>query len=327
MLMSLMSYLILLPVAMGFPAKAPNVIGWDGQWLQTLRQEIESAKSIRPSLKPALASLHDSATKLLGLTPPSVVTSGSVPIPNTDVSQHDLWYLATYTWPCGAPCNRSHFKDCSSWWKRPHYKNFGPCDNQTGMPWELHDGYVQSRDIADMKASDSMSDAVTLLSLANYLIGNITFGIKAVELLRVWFINAETAMIPHVAHAALIPGVNNGSSTGIIVTSHRWNSRLTDSIALLTTTGVLPKKVASGIARWNTQYLDWLLTSKAGRHEAAMPQNHATWHTVESAALAFSLGDLHTAASRLASLTNPNTPAALGHQITPSGLMPREARD
>jgi hypothetical protein len=56
-----------------------------------------------------------------------------------------------------------------------------------------------------------------------------------------------------------------------------------------------------------------------------MNQNHATWHTVESAALAMSNGDIPTAAARLARLINTSTPAALGSQIRPNGLMPREA--
>ena len=193
------------------------------------------------------------------------------------------------------------------------------------MPWEQHDGYVQPHDISDMAASDAMSDAVTTLSLAHYLLGNQTFGEKAVSLLNVWFVAEETAMTPNVLHAAIIPGVTNGSSTGIIVTSHRWNSRLTDSIALLASTAVLPEQTAARLARWNAQYLEWLLTSRNGLAEADMNQNHATWHTVESAALAVSHGDVDTAVARLVRLTNASTPAALGSQIRPNGLMPREA--
>ena len=303
----------------------PAVVGWDGQWLQTLRQEVASTHGIRPSLRPALTALRSSAHSLLSLEAPSVVTAGSVPLPGTGVSPHDMWYLATYAWPCGAACNLSYFKDCSHWWQPPHYKSHGSCDNATGMPWEQHDGYVQPKDISDMTASDTMSDAVTTLALAHYLFSNETFGEKAAALLDVWFVAAETAMTPNVQHAAIVPGVTNGSSTGIIVTSHRWNSRLTDSIALLASTGALPPKVAAGVARWNDHYLEWLLTSKNGLAEANMSQNHATWHTVESAALAMSNGDVETAVERLARLTSAGTPAALAQQIQPSGLMPREA--
>jgi hypothetical protein len=246
-------------------ALAPPVVGWDGQWLSTLKQEIASAHGIRGSLLPALTALRLSADSLLSLEAPSVVTAGSVPLPGTGISPHDMWYLSTYAWPCGKPCNISHFKDCSHWWQMPHYKSHGKCNNLTGMPWEQHDGYVQPKDISDMAASDAMSDAVTTLALAHYLLGHQTFGEKAVSLLNVWFVAEETAMTPNVEHAAIIPGVTNGSSAGIIVTSHRWNSRLTDSIALLASTAVLPSKIAAKLARWNAQYLEWILTSRNGQ--------------------------------------------------------------
>ena len=306
-------------------APSPAVVGWDGPWLNTLRQEVGSSAGIRPALRPALAELHLAAESLLPLEAPSVVAAGSVPLPGTGATPHDLWYLATYAWPCGTPCNTSRFTDCSRWWQPPHYKNHGRCDNATGLPWEQHDGYVQPEDIADMAASDAMSDAVTTLALATYLLGNQSFGIKAAGLLRAWFVDPATAMTPSLEHAAVIPGVTNGSSTGIIVTSHRWNSRLTDALALLQSTASLPRSVAAGVARWNTQYLDWLITSRHGKLEADMHQNHATWHTVESAALALSLGDASTAAARLARLTTDSTHGALGHQIKASGLMPLEA--
>ena len=55
-----------------------------------------------------------------------------------------------------------------------------------------------------------------------------------------------------------------------------------------------------------------------------MKQNHVTWHTVESAALAHSTNDTATAVARLARLTEDNATPALGHQIEPSGVMPFE---
>jgi hypothetical protein len=97
----------------------PAVVGWDGQWLQTLRQEVASARGIRPPLRPALTALRSSAHSLLSLEAPSVVTAGSVPLPGTGVSPHDMWYLATYAWPCGVACNLSYFNDCSHWWQPP----------------------------------------------------------------------------------------------------------------------------------------------------------------------------------------------------------------
>ena len=130
-------------------------------------------------------------------------------------------------------------------------------------------------------------------------------------------------MNPNVEHTAIIPGISehNGSC---IVTSHRWNSRLTDSIALLRSTGALTAETATRLDSWNARYLEWLLTSKTGVKEANMPQNHATWVTVESAALAHSANDTATAMAVLTRLTEDSTVPALGHQIEPSGIMPFE---
>jgi hypothetical protein len=310
------------------PALPPGAIGWDRHWLLELRTEIGARGSIRASLQPALRALRKAAVDALTLEPLSVVANA--PVPGCDnCSTHDLWGLATYAWPCGTPCNESRFSqphECDNWWEIPHYHTYGKCDNASGLPWEQHDGYVRDHGSGDpdMTASDQMSDAVTTLALAHYLLGNSTFGAKAALFLRVWFVDNATSMSPNVEHTAIVPGINNRSGS-CIVTSHRWNSRLTDAVALLRSTDALTAEVSSQLDSWNTEYLHWLLTSKTGQKEANMLQNHATWHTVESAALAYSTNDTATAAARLVRLTDGSTPSALGHQIKPSGLMPLEA--
>ena len=92
----------------------PAVVGWDGKWLAALRNHQIESGAIRPSLRPALEALQDSAAELLTLPPPSVVTEGSAPPVGTGISPHALWYLATYAWPCGTECNRTRFPGDSS---------------------------------------------------------------------------------------------------------------------------------------------------------------------------------------------------------------------
>ena len=302
----------------------PQVFGWDGVWMAMLREEVKAKGNIRRSLRLALDALYDAATVALALKPPSVTTTGCTPLPHTGVTAHDLWYLATYSWPCGTQCNVSKFKSCDDWWKEPHYHHFRKCNNETGMPWEEHDGYTQTEDIADMQASDAMSDAVVQLSLAHYFSGNVTFGFKAIELLDAWFVNEDTLMAPNLNHAAVIPGVTNGSNAGVIVTSHRWNSRLFDSVALLNQTGVLPNVMGIRLQAWNEQYLEWLMYSANGVKEGNMHQNHATWYTVLSSALANSVGKAGDAVALLSRLTNNSIVPALGHQIWKTGQMPFE---
>ena len=111
LLVALPALLVALPVPGGgtgtaatAPA-APAVVGWDGRWLSTLRKEVAASAGIRPALRPALAELRATAESLLALEAPSVVGTGSVPLPGTGVRPNDLWYLATYAWPCGTHCN------------------------------------------------------------------------------------------------------------------------------------------------------------------------------------------------------------------------------
>lgn len=109
-----------------------------------------------------------------------------------------MWGLATYAWPCGTPCNASRYNqphECDNWWKKPHYNSHGhKCDNATGLPWETHDGYIMNHATSDpdMSASDQMSDAVTTLALAHYLLDDAKFGAKAAQLLEVWFTDNAT---------------------------------------------------------------------------------------------------------------------------------------
>jgi hypothetical protein len=141
-----------------------------------------------------------------------------------------------------------------------------------------------------------------------------------------WFVTPKTAMNPNLDDAAIIPGLRNASSGGIIATSgHAWTCRLTDSIALLKSTGALTDELSKSLDNWNEQYLRWLTTSTNGFKDAGGKQNHASWHVVETAALAFSVGNVANATAQVARLTNSGVKPALGHQIEPSGVMPYEA--
>lgn len=78
-----------------------------------------------------------------------------------------------------------------------------------------------------MTASNAMSDVVTTLALAHYLFDDVQRSVQRARLLEAWF-RTDTAIIPGVPHSGM------GSC---IVTSRRWNSRFTDAVALLRSTG------------------------------------------------------------------------------------------
>ena len=62
------------------------------------KQEMVSARSIRTRLLSALTALRLSVNSLFTLEAPLAVAAGSVPLPGTGGSPHDMWYLSTYAW-------------------------------------------------------------------------------------------------------------------------------------------------------------------------------------------------------------------------------------
>lgn len=122
---------------------------------------------------------------------------------------------------------------CAQWWRRPSwvknttkYPDWSKCDNATGLPWIGHDGFGQPQGQHDTGCSVQMSDSVSTLAIAYYFSSNETYAKAAAALLNTWFIDPATAMNPSLSFAGYTPGASNGSSSGIIATSLRWNSKV-----------------------------------------------------------------------------------------------------
>jgi hypothetical protein len=109
-----------------------------------------------------------------------------------------------------------------------------------------------------------------ILSLAYYFTDNRQYASKAVELLRVWFLDNGTYMNPNLLYAEMTPGKNNGSSTGVF-----------DAIGLIQHSPLWTKQDQLGVQLWFTKYLDWLLNSDFGKKEAQATTNHGTWYNVQ----------------------------------------------
>ena len=173
---------------------------------------------------------------------------------------HDFTYLSTYAWPCTAECNTSKFTaaHCEDWWRAS--KKPANCDNATGLPWVNHDGFGQSKGQHDPHCSVLMSDTASTLAIAYYLTQNETFAEGAASVLRTWFISNATRMNPNMIYAASVPGVRNGSANGIIATSCRWGSKVTDAASLLASSKHWFSADAAAMAQWNAHYLAWLTT-------------------------------------------------------------------
>jgi hypothetical protein len=102
-----------------------------------------------------------------------------------------------------------------------------------GKPYIRKDGRINpERDLSkDRGQMVDMSSNVKELALAYYFTGNERYAKKAVELLRVWFIDTATRMNPNLNFGQFIPGINDGRGIGIIETVGLTN--IPDALAMM----------------------------------------------------------------------------------------------
>jgi hypothetical protein len=325
----------------------PAVFGLNASHLLVVRALI-AAGTVPERLKPALANLRrraDAALRFKGHGsgnfgcpedgPWSVVNKPMTP-PSGD--KHDFTYVSTYAWPCNALCNETTFtpEHCKDWWRPPHghntssapFPDWSKCDNITGMPWVGHDGFGQKRGQHDPQCSVLMSDTVETLATTYFLTGNESYAEGAAAVFRTWFITPDTAMNPNMKFGGFEPGVNKGMGkpSGIIVTTCRWTTKVTDAAALLRGSKHWTENDRGVFDAWGAAYLAWLLgSSPIARGEFNSTNNHFSWLEVETLALALSTGNA-SAASMLAERARSKTfRGCLQNQIAPDGLMKIEA--
>jgi len=96
-------------------------------------------------------------------------------------------------------------------------------------------------------------------------------------------------MNPHLEYGQAIPGINTGRGIGIIETIALTG--IADAALLLVGSGAWKENDHKALQDWYAQYLNWLLTSKYGKDEAAAKNNHGTWYSVQVVDFALFIGD------------------------------------
>lgn len=202
-------------------------------------------------------SLQAKANEALEVTPTSVMDKDITP-PSGD--KHDYISQGPY------------------WWLNP--------DTKDGLPYIRKDGEVNPeklkfKDHAHMKALFANVDA---LSKVYFLSDKEQYAEKAIELIRMWFLNPATKMNPHLEYGQGIPGITKGRSIGIIETPGLTS--IVDEICFLRNSKSWTAADEAGNQDWMSQYLTWLLQSDHGKKEAIHPNNHGTYYDVQAGALA-----------------------------------------
>lgn len=164
------------------------------------------------------------------------------------------------------------------WWPNPNTEN--------GLPYIQKDGEVNPETV--MKDNyGGMCERVFLLSLAAFYFDERKYGEKAEEFLKVWHLNEDTYMNPHLEYGQSIPGICSGRGIGLIDTSPSY--KIFDSIAILEYMGYIAQETVDGIKKWYNEFINWMLTSEKGVDEDYTLNNHGAWFDVQIASAALFL--------------------------------------
>ena len=224
-----------------------------------------------------------------------VITIVHKKMPGPSGDPHDYVSLSPYSWP-----------------------DPGKAD---GLPWITRDGQVNPAFYDyDNPVLERFCHAVPRLVLQAEAADSPPHARRAGRLLRAWFLDAETRMNPHLRYAQKTPGVTEGTAKGIIdATSLVF---LADAASRLAFNEEWTAAHLAGVKGWFARYVDWLLTSEAGRKECSATNNHGSWYDAQVACFAV-FADRPDLARRQIERT---TMQRIAKQIEPDGRQPAELR-
>lgn len=252
------------------------------------KQKIKSGDQL---LTEALAGLKAEADKALSEGPYSATYKTKLP-PSGD--KHDYMSVGPYWWP--------------------------DTTKPDGLPYIRRDGETNPErfSIKDAEYFKDLCRNVRLLAVMHYFTGEDQYATKAVELLRVWFLDEATRMNPNLNYGQAIPGITEGRGIGLIDT--RASAYLIDGIQLLQACERLSAAEYDGLQDWFRQFLDWMTTSPVGLDEADEHNNHGTYYDVQTVAMALFTGQKERASQML----EQQTKSRIESQVAEDGSQPHE---
>ena len=241
-------------------------------------------------------SLREAADQALQRGPWSVVDKTTLP---PSGNPHDYWHPAPFYWPNPIP----------------------------GLPYVRRDSrrvpgtqmYEAESDRYDRTRLQRLFDDGFVLSLAASHLGEQAYGEYAAKLVRVWFVDPNTAMNPHLKYSQVRRGHNGnlGPGSGIIEMKDLYY--FLDAVRLLHAEGFLKDPEIAALQEWMESYLEWLQTSEAGCRERASTNNHGTYYDLQVATIAAWLGD-----DLLLRDTLRDSRSRMLQQFSPDGEQPEE---
>jgi hypothetical protein len=197
------------------------------------------------------------------------------------------------------------------WWPDPAKAD--------GLPYIQRDGESNPNNFsAHRMALRDMRDAVAALGAAYKITSDDRYVVKAVQLLRVFFLDSATRMNPHLQYAQAIPGRSPGRGIGIIDALHLIEVPM--AIEAMQKSSKMPPEVLSGLKKWFGDFADWMVNSKNGQEEAKATNNHSVAFFLQLAVYSKFSGD----EKKVAECRQQYKEVFLPDQMATDGSFPRE---
>ncbi|MDD6472162.1 MAG: heparinase II/III family protein [Bacteroidales bacterium] len=198
------------------------------------------------------------------------------------------------------------------WWPDPSKPN--------GLPYIRKDGERNPEwyDFTDHTYLSKISNYVYRLGLAYYFTGEEKYAEKAVNFVKVWFLNPETKMNPNLNYAQQIPGVCDGRGIGLIDTPCMID--MLEGLLLMDNAKAWTEEDKAALKTWFKTFLDWMRNSENGKDEEKQHNNHGTYYDMQVVAYAVYTGQTSLAKKQL----ETKTKARLESQLAPDGEQPFE---
>lgn len=197
------------------------------------------------------------------------------------------------------------------WWPNPNTND--------GLPYVRKDG-VSNPEIEklDRIPLAQLNRNIKILSLAFAISNDVKYANKAIENIKLWFINPKTKMNPHLNYGQTIPGHNNGLGRGEGLIDTYSFIEILEGVELLRTR--ISKKDMQKLVQWFSDYLDWMLSSDIAKESSETKNNHGTAFDVQVVRYALFVGKFDVATANI----NDFAQKRLVKQIEPDGKQPFE---
>ena len=259
-------------------------------FLNTLQNTCSNSSELNLQI---IKQLTTKADLILYQKPHSVIEKSELP---PSGNKHDFLALAPYRWP-------------------------NP-EKPKGLPYIGHDGIVNPEiyNIPDKKNFDDMVEMVKLLSITYSISNNENYALKARELIRTWFLNADTQMNPNLNYGEVNQGINKINPAGIM--AGRNITGILESVDIIKDSPSWTERDQEEIVSWFEKYLDWLLYSPAGKKEAEKINNHRTYYNLQVSSIAMFLNKTDIAEK----IIKDTLDSLISKTIMPDGRQPQELK-